>query len=1134
MKKFIYLYFAFIYSLILWSGVSEIYAEGNGELVNGTFTSQVATYVNNTPKRGPRPPINVSELTPDDYNPGVFRVKFSSDSADDLTENIFSRNKSGIITTGIEDFDLLSQQYHIYDGRMVAENLFSASEKSVSTIHERHREWGFHLWYEFRTASKSDLLQIVDQFQSLESVEIAQPVFRVISEASEEFTEIDDAHEVSPYLNTKSQMATNDPRYIDQWNLQNNGQKGGVLGADISIPNAWNLERGRKEVVVAIIDGGIKIDHPDLAVNIWRDSDGNAGYNFADKTNNIVPTNHATHVAGIVSAVSNNEMGVAGIAGGCGNTSGVALMVCQVFSDNRSDGFHLAPIFAADNGAAISQNSWTYAAPNVYDHLALDAIDYFNTYGGGMVLEGGITIFSAGNRGREDKYYPAAYEGAIAVASTNNRDAKASNSNYGDWIDISAPGVSILSTLANDSYGYSSGTSMAAPHVAGVAALIVSNATTKMKASDVIDVIISTADDHYVSNEQYTGKLGSGRINAYAALMAIQPEGYQPDDSDNNQPDNPEDGYEEQDQDEDGEQVDEDDSSTSSGSPETEYHFLRDGDWNDLENWFADKDGETPVTKLPLTTLPSQNSTTFISAIAFSSDPVIIDGSGKLIIKPGGKLITDEVIIESCENQTESLVVYPGGMLTVAENFINNGGVEAILIVSDETGSGSIIHVSPDVQASYQYSNANKTQKPWNTISIPLMNQASGQQVINGTAYAWDEPGQTWIIVNDGTQTTDTNTPKYNGNSLEAGIGYLVSESSESVSTTSTLTGVLTGGEFSFVLSRLGQPDHSFAGFNLVGNPYPSGIDWKQENGWVGRSNLVSNGSTPGVSFWSWNPQTGNYGAYNNSSHNDAGTNQVSRYISPLQAFWVKADKHDTSFSVNQNARIHYPVTSEDKSAGDQFSSIRLLVDNYTNTYSDELLLEFGHASTGGAEKIFSMLPDAPSFFSVFDEDQMSILFLQQTMNHPKIDVGFMAGIDAVHTITAQSIQGIKEDVFLLDKQTGHRHNLSQHASYQFSASVNDDPDRFEIHFGEDLQTSVMEKDMDAPEIYYTSGQLHVYNPWTTIADVQVFNLAGSCVAEFTSAAFASHQNPFNGKSGVYVVKMTSQDQQFATRIMAW
>ena len=164
----------------------------------------------------------------------------------------------------------------------------------------------------------------------------------------------------------------------------------------------------------------------------------------------------------------------------------------------------------------------------------------------------------------------------------------------------------------------------------------------------------------------------------------------------------------------------------------------------------------------------------------------------------------------------------------------------------------------------------------------------------------------------------------------------------------------------------------------------------------------------------------------------------------------------------------------------------------------------------------------------------MSILFLQQTMNHPKIDVGFMAGIDAVHTISVQSIQGITDDVFLLDKQTGHRHNLSQRASYHFSASVNDDPDRFEIHFGEDLQTSVKEKDMDAPEIYYTSGQLNIYNPWTTLAEVQVFNVAGACVAEFTTDAYASDQNTFNEISGVYVVTMTTHDQQFATRIMAW
>ncbi len=1115
MRKYIYLYVFVLFFQVLSDKTASVFASYSQNGVDGNISYNADIQDNKLHNKGSRPAIDYSTVDFNDYLPGVFRVKISYEHSAYFTGSSFTKNKSGAITTGLKDFDQLSQQYHIYDGRMIAEDLFDGDEKSSHNFSERHKEWGFHLWYEFRTADKSDLLHIVEHFQSLESVEVAQPVFRIISTTTDEFYETVDDNSVIDA--SKNQSVTNDARFMDQWNLHNIGQRGGISGVDISITDAWAIERGRNDVVVAIIDGGVQADHPDLALNIWKNADGLVGYNFADKTNDIVPSNHATHVAGIVSAVSNNEIGVAGIAGGCGDTKGVAIMVCQVFSDDRCDGFHMAPIFAADNGAAISQNSWTYAAPNVYDHLALDAIDYFNTYGGGNVMNGGITIFAAGNNGREDIYYPAAYKGTVAVASMNNLDEKASTSNYGDWIDISAPGVSILSTLANGSYGYSSGTSMAAPHVAGVAALIISNATTMMKASDVIDIMISTVDDHYVSNEQYAGKLGNGRINAYAALLAMQPEGYQPDEPVNNQPDKPED--EEQDDDEDD----------GANSPEIDYHFLRDGNWNDLNNWFADKDGDTPAI-----TLPSPNNSIFISAKAISSDPVIIEVNGEIHIKPEGELITDELIIEPCESKTEKLVVYPNGMLTVADDLINKGGREAILIISDESGSGSIIHVSQHVQASYTYNNAHKIRKPWNTISIPLMNQNPDHQVIDGIAYTWNEPAQAWITVNHGAHNEGTDTSEGAGNCLDAGVGYLVGATAESSATTSVLSGVLTAGEFFFELSRLGNPDDSFAGFNLVGNPYPSGIDWNEDTGWEGRSNLDGKGSSQGVSFWSWNPQTGNYGAYNNSSHHDAGTNHVSRYINPMQAFWVQTDKHGSTFSVNNKARIHYSESNAEKATNVQPASIRLVVDNYTDNYSDDILLEFGHESFGGARKLFSLLPDAPSLYTKDEDYLMSIHFLQQPNLQPKLDLGFMAGIDAVHTITAHSIQGITEDVFLFDKQTGHRHNLSQRASYHFSASVNDDPDRFEIHFGEDIHTSVAENDLDEPEVYYTTGQLNIYNPWTSGTQVQVFNMAGACVAEFSTAAFAYHQNTFNVKSGVYVVKISTRDQQYATRIMAW
>jgi len=257
------------------------------------------------------------------------------------------------------------------------------------------------------------------------------------------------------------------------------------------------------------------------------------GYDFYNDDATIEPDDHGTHVAGTVAAVNNNGAGVSGIAGGSGSNDGVRLMSCQVFTPagGSGSGFHLAPIYAADNGACISQNSWTYGSPNSYSQAVLDAIDYFNTNGGGSaLLNGGITIFGAANFNSSDHFYPAYYSGTFSVAATNNQDVKSYYSNFGTWVDVSAPGGEtnailqrgVLSTISDDAYDFYQGTSMAAPHSSGVAALIVSLAFGSLTPANIADIIRNTTDDHYVVNPDYAGQLGTGRLNAYRALLETQ------------------------------------------------------------------------------------------------------------------------------------------------------------------------------------------------------------------------------------------------------------------------------------------------------------------------------------------------------------------------------------------------------------------------------------------------------------------------------------------------------------------------------------------------------------------------------------------------------------------------------------
>ncbi|MGL5261308.1 MAG: S8 family serine peptidase, partial [Bacteroides sp.] len=203
---------------------------------------------------------------------------------------------------------------------------------------------------------------------------------------------------------------------------------------------------------------------------------------------------HGTHVAGTVAAVNNNGLGVSGVAGGNGSpASGVRLMSCQIFDTygTARDGA-AAFIYSCDNGAVISQNSWSYVWDGS-DQTILEAdkigIDYFIKYAGldenGLQegpMRGGIVIFAAGNDNISGKSMPAAYEKVFTVSSFAPNLTKSWFSNYGTWCDIAAPGGDnqfgdagqILSTLPGDGYGFMQGTSMACPHVSGVAALVVS------------------------------------------------------------------------------------------------------------------------------------------------------------------------------------------------------------------------------------------------------------------------------------------------------------------------------------------------------------------------------------------------------------------------------------------------------------------------------------------------------------------------------------------------------------------------------------------------------------------------------------------------------------------------------------
>jgi len=398
---------------------------------------------------------------------------------------------------------------------------------------EAHKAYGLHLWYEIKLSKQSRVDKAIVAYKNLN-------YFHEVEE-SRDYTSNSENTEAAPIL----PAGTNDPYFLHQWHFNNYGQTGGKLGADINLLKAWKIETGSPNVIVAVIDGGIDLKHPDLAGALWTnnneipnngiDDDLNGyvddihGYGFGDGIPTIFPDFHATHVAGTIGAVSNNGIGVAGIAGGSGSGDGVRLMSCAGFGQFRTGGFEAAMVYAADNGAVISQNSWG-GGSNAIEA----AIDYFvqragydntsakfnlNIQTGPMA--GGLVIFAAGNSNTSNPVngYPASYKNAIAVASTDHRDVKSRFSNFGSWVDISAPGTNVFSTYGNEYYSSLNGTSMACPHVSGVAALVVSNLQRiGLKPKEVWDRIRLSAHSIATENPGMNGLLGFGRLNALLSL----------------------------------------------------------------------------------------------------------------------------------------------------------------------------------------------------------------------------------------------------------------------------------------------------------------------------------------------------------------------------------------------------------------------------------------------------------------------------------------------------------------------------------------------------------------------------------------------------------------------------------------
>lgn len=290
----------------------------------------------------------------------------------------------------------------------------------------------------------------------------------------------------------------NDPYWSNLWGMS-------IIKADL----AWDIHKGSTSTLVAVVDTGVDYTHDDLSSRYMA-----LGYDWVNNDNDPKDDHwHGTHVAGTAAAIMDNGIGVTGVAQ-------VSLMAEKVLNSAGSgtwDDVASGITHAADAGADVINLS---LGGTGYSQLVADACQY-------AWNQGSLIIAAAGNSNTNTPFYPAALDTVIAVAATNRYDTKASYSNWGDWIELSAPGGDgsnsndwILSTYINNGYAWASGTSMATPHVSGLAALVWSYSPT-LTNQQLRDHLHNTADD--LGNPGKDQYYGYGRINAYRALNELGP-----------------------------------------------------------------------------------------------------------------------------------------------------------------------------------------------------------------------------------------------------------------------------------------------------------------------------------------------------------------------------------------------------------------------------------------------------------------------------------------------------------------------------------------------------------------------------------------------------------------------------------
>jgi subtilisin family serine protease len=432
------------------------------------------------------PNVELKTQTNSEYLPDRIVVKLMSDASASPSKMAF----------GISSIDAVLSHIALSS----VERMFSAAKSPA-----KQDDVDLTKLYVVKFTSPEDPFALAQQIAALPEVQYAEPWFIY-----------------------KTNFIPNDPSYSLQWGLPK-----------VNAPAAWDVEQGNDTVKIGIVDSGVQWTHPDLNANIWNNPNEIPGNNIDDDNNGYVddihgwdfagadwqniqgdnnPTpmgsnnEHGTHVAGIAAGTTNNSIGIASIGFKCK----ILPVKCSADNDTRAPGGYgyiltgyQGIVYASMMGADVVNCSWGGTGGSQSEQDIINAATQMGT----------LVVAAAGNDGTNGFQSPAGYRNVLGVAATNSSDVKASFSNYGEIVDVSAPGTSIYSTIYNNSYTYLDGTSMASPFTAGLCGLVKSHFPdyTALQVGEQVRMTCTNID---AINPGYVGQLGRGRINASTAMAA--------------------------------------------------------------------------------------------------------------------------------------------------------------------------------------------------------------------------------------------------------------------------------------------------------------------------------------------------------------------------------------------------------------------------------------------------------------------------------------------------------------------------------------------------------------------------------------------------------------------------------------